>query len=62
MTYTKTADRIINLTQRLGYGVDIDFTGCKPISIKPLSGRAVKFAKMEDALTFLETRINALKF
>jgi hypothetical protein len=62
MTYTKTADRIIDLAQRLGYGLDIDFTDRKPISIKPISGRAVKFAKMEDALAYLETRVNALKF
>ena len=62
MTYTMTADRIVDLAQRLGYGFDIDFTGRKPISIKPISGRAVKFAKMEDALAYLETRINAIKF
>ena len=62
MTYTMTADRIIDLTQRLGYGLDIDFTGRKPISIKPISGRAVKFTKMEDALAYLETRVNAIKF
>jgi hypothetical protein len=62
MTCTMTADRIIDLAQRLEYGLDIDFMGRKPISIKPISGRAVKFAKMEDALAFLETRVNALKF
>ena len=62
MTYTMTADRIIDLTQRLGYGLDIDFTGRKPISIKPISGRAVKFTDMGHALAYLETRVNELKF
>jgi hypothetical protein len=56
MAYTQIADRIIDLTTDLGYGIDIDFTGRKPISIKPLRGPSKKFSKMEDALQYLETQ------
>jgi hypothetical protein len=56
MTYTQIADRIIDLADGLGYGVDIDFTGRKPIAIKPLRGPSKKFSKMEDALQYLGAR------
>ena len=60
MTYTMTADRIIQMAQEMGYGLDIDFTGRKPISIKPLSGRAVKFQTLEAALHYLQGKRSAL--
>ncbi len=56
MTYTAIADQIIELADRLGYGIDIDFTGRKPIAIKPLRGPSKKFTKMEDVLRYLEAR------
>jgi hypothetical protein len=58
MTYTKMADRIIQLADRLQYGLDIDFTGQKPIAIKPGKGRHTKkFNRVEDALAYLEGRM-----
>jgi hypothetical protein len=56
MSYTATANRIIELADGLGYGIDIDFTGRKPIAIKPLRGPSKKFTKMEDVLQYLEAR------
>lgn len=60
MTYTMTADRIIDLADRLGFGIDLDFTGRKPIIIQPLDGRPKKFVTMDDALVYLETRMKNL--
>lgn len=58
MTYTKMADRIIKLADRLQYGLDIDFTRRKPIAIKPGKGRHTKkFNRLEDALAYLEGRM-----
>jgi len=56
MTCTNTIDRIIELADGLGYGVDIDFTGRKPIKIKTLRGAAKTFPTPERALSFLQER------
>lgn len=56
MTPTQTADRIIELADGLGYGIDIDFTGRKPIKIKTNTGSTKSFPTMDHALSFLEAR------
>ena len=62
MTYTRMADRIIELADRLQYGLDIDFTERKPIAIKPGKGRHTKkFDRLEDALAYLEDKMQMLK-
>ena len=55
MNHSEMADRIIELAERLGYGVDVKFTMTKnPIKIKPLRGRSVSFSSFKDALEYLE--------
>ena len=56
MTYTAIADQTIELADCLGYGIDIDFTGRKLIAIKPRRGPSKKFAKINDALQYLQAR------
>ena len=61
MTHSQMADRIIELSERLGYGVDVRFTmTSRPIKIKPLSGRAVSFSTFQDALSYLESAVNRI--
>jgi hypothetical protein len=61
MTHSQMADRIIELANRLGYGLDIRFTMTpKPIKIKPLSGRAVSFSAFQDALSYLDGASNRI--
>ena len=62
MSYTKIADEIIRLTDELGYGVDIDFTGRKTIKITTLTRKTKSFSKMEDALSFLQLQKSNLSF
>jgi hypothetical protein len=49
------ADRIIELCEIKGYGIDIHFD-MRPgaIKIKPLRGRAKAFNRFEDALQYLK--------
>jgi hypothetical protein len=62
MTHTQMADRIIELADRLGYGVDVKFLPtAKPIKIKPNRGRAVSFSTFQDALAYVENAERALK-
>jgi hypothetical protein len=61
MTYIMIADRIIQLAEELGYGIDVDFTGRKPIAIKPIQGKSVKFSKFEEALEYLQNKQDMLK-
>lgn len=62
MTYTEIADEIIRLADGLGYGVDIDFTGRKPIKITTLTRKTKTFSKMEDVLIFLQDQKKILAF
>jgi hypothetical protein len=55
MSNSEIADRIIELADRLGYGVDVRFTMTKnPIKIKPLRGQSVSFSSFKGALDYLE--------
>lgn len=62
MTFTQTADRIIEIAKTLGYGVAIDFTGRKPIKIKPPRGGTKSFHNPVQALDFLEQKKTNLSF
>jgi hypothetical protein len=55
MTHSEMADRIIELCEINGYGIDIHFD-MRPnaIKIKPLRDRGKSFSRFEDALQYLE--------